>query len=86
MKLADARRSNRLPLFIRARVLKDNSFFDVALHLPDVAWMGLGNVDDIESRSVLVLFVKLIERGNLPAEWRSSITAEYKDDRLGTAQ
>jgi hypothetical protein len=48
--------------------------------------MGFGNVDDIECRPVLVLLVKLVKRGNLPAKWRSSVTAEYEDHRLFAAK
>jgi hypothetical protein len=40
------------------------------------------DVNNVEGDAVLILPVKLVERGNLPAEWRSSITAEDEDDGL----
>src|SRR5882762_11483993 len=57
--------------------------FDVALHLPNVAGMRLGDVDHQESDAAAVLLVEFIEGGNLPPEGRSSIAAENEDDGLG---
>src|SRR5882724_5592381 len=56
--------------------------FDVALHLPNVAGMRLGDVDHQESDAAAVLLVEFIEGGNLPPEGRSSIAAENEDDGL----
>jgi hypothetical protein len=44
--------------------------------------MGLGDVDDQETRALLVFLVELVEGGNLPPEGRSSIAAENQHDRL----
>ena len=42
--------------------------------------MRLLDVDDVEGRQIVIRLVKLVERGNLPAEWRSGIAAEDEDD------
>jgi len=68
-------------LFI-PRTGEDHLVFDVALHLPDVAGMRLGNVDDQECYPAAVLLVELIEGGSLPPEWRSSVAAEHQHDGL----
>lgn len=43
--------------------------------------MRLRDVDDYERHSVLVFAVELVKRGNLPAEWRSSVTAKDQNGR-----
>jgi len=86
VKPTDTGGSDLLTLFISDWIAKENTFFDVALHLPDVAWMGLGDIDDIEYRTVFVLPIQLAERGNLPAKWRSSVTTKNEDDRLRVAK
>jgi hypothetical protein len=50
--------------------------------LPDVARVGLGDVDDEKVHPVFELLVKLVERGNLPPEWRSRVTAKDQYNRL----
>jgi len=40
------------------------------------------NVDHVKRDPIAVTIVESIERGNLPAKWRSSIAAEYQHDRL----
>ncbi len=40
--------------------------------------MSFLDVDEKELDLVLILIVELVERGNLPAEGRSSITAKYQ--------
>ncbi|MBZ5672497.1 MAG: hypothetical protein LAO04_22580, partial [Acidobacteriia bacterium] len=42
--------------------------------MPGVKWVGFQNVYDVENRPVFVLIVEFVERGNLPAKGRSSIT------------
>jgi hypothetical protein len=44
--------------------------------------MRLDNVDDQERYLLIVLIVKLVERGNLPPEWRSSVAAENEHHGL----
>jgi hypothetical protein len=44
--------------------------------------MRFQNVHDEECNLLVVLIVKLVESGNLPPEWGSGITAEYKHNRL----
>jgi hypothetical protein len=46
----------------------------------------LFDVDHIECRLILVLLVQLVERGNLPAKGRSSVTAEDEYYRLPPAK
>jgi hypothetical protein len=48
--------------------------------------MGFGNVHDVEGNVMLVLLVKFVERGNLPAKRRSSVAAEDEDNRTNTAK
>src|SRR6266853_732492 len=54
---------------------------DVAAHLPDVARVRLLYVNRIERHLGAVLIEQLVERGNLPAKWRSSVAPE--DQRHG---
>lgn len=86
MESANARIGDLFTLCVCGRISKENTFLDVALHLPDVGRMSLVDVDDKESHLVFVLLVQLVERGNLPAKWRSSITPKYQDDRLSSAK
>ena len=44
--------------------------------------MRLHNVNDQERYLLVVLIVKLVKRGNLPAKWWSSVAAENEHDRL----
>jgi hypothetical protein len=55
--------------------------FNIALHLPDVAGMRLGDVDDQERDLISVLVVELVEGRNLPPEGRSSIASKDKHNR-----
>jgi hypothetical protein len=50
--------------------------------LPHVARMRLDNVDNQERDLLVVLIVKLVQGGNLPPEWRSSIAAENEHHGL----
>jgi hypothetical protein len=44
--------------------------------------MRFRNVNNQECNAPAILFVKLIESGNLPPEWRSRVAAEYQNHRL----
>jgi hypothetical protein len=57
---------------------KNHVIFDVALHLPNVIRVGFSNVDDQKRNLACVLFVELVECGNLPPEWGSSVASEYE--------
>ena len=48
--------------------------------------MRLLDVDHIESHLFFVLLVQLVERGHLPAEGRSRVTAEDQRHRLPPAE
>ena len=48
--------------------------------------MGLLDVYNVECNSVLILFIELVERGNLPAKGRSGVAAEHEHHRLPPAK
>jgi hypothetical protein len=85
-QLAYAGSCNEGTLFFIPGTGKDNFVFDVALHLPHVARVRLGDVHHEKRDFVSVLIVELIEGRNLPPEWWSSITAENHDHRLPLVQ
>jgi hypothetical protein len=64
------------------RIAEKNAVFDVALHLPYVGWMCFRYIHDVEGDLVLVSRIQFVERGNLPAKWRSSIASEDQNNRL----
>jgi len=75
-KLAYAHARN---LFALSQVLwtgKNDFIANVTLHLPNIAGMRFQNVHGVELHALTIFVVKLIERGNLPAKWRSRATAE----------
>src|SRR5579875_3306542 len=86
VELSHARGRDTGALFIGSRISKEHVLFDIALHLPDIGRMRLGDIDDVESGAILVLLVELVERGNLPAKWRSGVTAEDEDHWLRSAK
>jgi hypothetical protein len=55
------------------------------LHLPNIAGMRFIDVNNEEGYPVLVLAVQLVERGNLPAKGRSSVTAKDENNRFPAA-
>jgi hypothetical protein len=61
---------------------KNDLLFDVALHLPDVAGMGLCDVHDEECYAVSILLIQLVESGSLPSKRRSGVAAEDEHDWL----
>jgi hypothetical protein len=44
--------------------------------------MGLGDVNNQKSNSMLILLEQIVEGGNLPSERRSRVTAEHQHYRL----
>ena len=48
--------------------------------------MRFFDVNGVEGDAILVLLVKLVERGNLPAKRRSCVAAEDQDDRTVAAE
>lgn len=78
----DTRSRQRCPFVFTARTGKDDVVFEVVLRLPDVARMGLRDVDHHKAHPISEVLVKLVERGNLPPEWRSRVTAEDQYNRL----
>ncbi len=86
VQLSDTGLRNLFALGLRSWIPEQNALLHVTLHLPDICRMGLGNVNHVESHLRLVQIVELVERGNLPAKWWSSIAAEYEDNRLSTPE
>ena len=74
------------PLAFIFRAGHHNLVVDVGLHLPNIAGMGLENVNHQKRHPALVLFIKAIEGGNLPPEGRSSVAPEDQDHRLFRGQ
>ena len=85
-QFADAAFGDGGPFLKSLGIDEDHVVADVAGHLPDVAGMSFANIDDIERHPVLVRFVELVERGNLPAKGWSSIAAEDEDDGIFVAK
>jgi len=85
-QLANAGSRNKLAFFFVLRRRENHVVFYVALHLPNVARVGLGDVNHQERDAAAVLLVELIEGGNLPPEGRSSVAAEHENDGLGLIQ
>jgi MFS family permease len=81
-QLAHAKSGDVLPLAFILRTGEDDLIPDVALHLPDITRMGLGDVYGQKGDTILVLLVELVEGGNLPPKGRSSVTAKDEHDRL----
>src|SRR5438477_5570131 len=81
-ELSHAGSGNIGAFFFVLRIGKDDLVLYVALHLPDVARMGLGDVDNQKSHAVLVLLVKFVEGRNLPPERRSRIATENQHHGL----
>ena len=44
--------------------------------------MSFADIDDKKPYAILVLLIEIVERGNLPAKWRSSVAPENQDDGL----
>jgi hypothetical protein len=61
---------------------EDDIVFNIALHLPNVARMRLGDVNHQERDLLSILLVEFVEGRNLPPKRRSSVTSEYQDDWL----
>jgi len=77
-ELANAETRNFSALIFVFWAGEDDRFLHIALHLPDVAWVRLKNIERVEADLVAILFVEFIEGRNLPPERRSSIAAKYK--------
>ena len=82
MQVPHARIGHFLPILVRGWISEQNTFLHVALHLPNIARVRLIDVNNEERDPVLILLIQLVERGNLPAKGRSSVTAEDENNRL----
>jgi len=81
-QLAHAGASDVRALVFAPRAGEDDRVLDIALHLPDVAGMRLGDVDHQKRDLTFVLLVQLVESGHLPPEGRSGVAAEDEHHRL----
>jgi hypothetical protein len=81
-ELADAGPGYERAFFFALGAGEDNLVLDIALHLPDVAGMRLGDVNDQECDLIVVFIVELVEGRNLPPEGRSSVASENEYDGL----
>ena len=81
-QLAHARSGDESALIFILGAGEDDLVFDIALHLPNVARMRLGDVHHQERNLALILIVELVEGGNLPPEGWSSVAAENHHHRL----
>jgi hypothetical protein len=59
---------------------------DIVRILPDVGGVRFANVNRIELDLIFIFRVQVVEGGNLPPEWRSSVAAKNEDDRLLAAE
>ena len=82
VEMAHAGLSHAAALFKCDGVCDDDLVADIGCGLPRIARVRLLDVNYEESNSVLILLIETVERGNLPAEWRSRIAAENEDHRL----
>ena len=80
-ELADARSGDDRALVFVFGAGEYDFIFNIALHLPEVARMRLGDVDDEKLDSIAEFVVELVECGNLPPEGRSRIAAENQHNR-----
>jgi len=81
-ELADAGTRGETTFFFAPRTGEDNIVLNIALHLPDVAGVRLGNVHHQKRDLLSVLLVELVEGRNLPPKWRSSVASEDQHHRL----
>jgi hypothetical protein len=81
-ELTDAGARDEIAFLFAPWTREDDIILNIALHLPNVAGVCLGDVNHQERDLIFVLLVELIEGRNLPPEGRSSVASEYQDNRL----
>jgi hypothetical protein len=81
-ELPYTRSRNQCALCFIFRTGKNNFVLEIALHLPNVARVRFRDIYDEKIYLVLILLVELVESGNLPPEWRSSVAAKDENDRV----
>jgi len=81
-ELANAGSRDETAFFFAPWTGEDDIVFNIALHLPNIARVRLGNVYDQERDLLSVLLIELVEGRNLPPKRRSSVASEYQDNRL----
>ena len=84
-KFPNAGPGDERAIFFSFRAGKNNLVFDITLHLPDVAGMRLGDVDNQEGNGRGTAR-RACGPENLPPERRSRIATEYQDHGLPLTQ
>lgn len=69
-------------LFQRFRIRDKDFFADILWYLPAVGGMCFFDIDDVNGRPVLVIFVELLDRTDRGAKRRSGTASEDEDRRL----
>ena len=67
-------------------IRKDDLVTDVRGGLPGVAGVRLFDINDKERDAVFVLLIKAVKSRDLPAKWRSGVTAENQNHGLLAAK
>lgn len=81
-QLAHTRAGDETAFVFTPRAGEDDVVLNIALHLPDIARMRLGDVDHQERDLLSVLLIELVEGRNLPPKRRSSVASKYEHHRL----
>ena len=81
-ELANAGSRDKVAFIFAPRTGEDDIVLNIALHLPNVTGVRLGDVNHEERDLLSILLIELIESRNLPPKRRSSVTSEYQDDWL----
>jgi hypothetical protein len=85
-ELANARAGNLRAFFFILRTGKDDRVTNIAAHLPNVAGMSFLDIHGVKRHPASVLLIQLVQGGNLPPKWRSSVAAEDQHYRLLLAE
>ena len=80
-QLAHARSGHEPTFLFTVRTGEDDLVFDIALRLPDVGRVRLGDVDHEERNLAPVLLIELVEGRNLPPEGRSGVAPKNQHHR-----
>ena len=78
--------SHLAAFFVVLRLREQHVVFQVIWILPDVTRMRFADINNVKSNLIFVLLPQLVQGGNLPPEWRSSVAAEHEYDRFPSSQ
>jgi hypothetical protein len=77
----DACGSRFIPLAIRSWGRQRHAITYIGSNLPEVRRMCFLDINDIECDAIPIRVVELVEGGNLPPKWRSSVASKHQNDR-----